>query len=388
MPHPRMSRAIRFGAAAAATALISVGFAGLTAQAAAPQNLFLLAAPDAQTILPQSAVPEGSAFRTVSPSVMSEGGTVSGLTITVDASSLVGIAELSLPAQCSYTDQAELKARCAVGTVSGLDIGSVKLGIRALAGAAASAKGKIVFGATAANAVLDTEGGVDDTTPVTVGDGADLAVQQLGALTVRPGGSTAFTPQVSNLGDRDSDGVVMFVGAEELSAASGFGIGGNYSNCEYGVGDQGDTGEADTGVLCRFDSTVIHPGETLVPSVPVSVNATRTATQGTVVYGFDVTGGALDTQTTHGRRGTGPALTLVPAPAAGRSVKSPGNTDIDYDNNVAYSPISTGRVDDVAALGAQVSGVVGRSLPITLGVRNVGTTPTTSVPDGLAARRA
>ncbi|QMU79549.1 hypothetical protein GXW83_31450 [Streptacidiphilus sp. PB12-B1b] len=378
MPHPRMRTAVRLGATAAATALLSAGFAGIPAQAAAPENLFALMAPDAQTILPQSALPQGSAFRTIRPVVLSEGSRITGVTITVDASELVGVAELSLPSQCRYTDKAELRASCTVGTVGSLDPAGVDLGIRAVAGAPAGAQGRITFAATATNAVEDTEGGVDDTTPVTVGDGADLAAQQLGSLTVKPGGSTAFTPQVTNLGDRDSHGVVMFIGAESLGldGSSGFSIGGNYSNCHYGVGDVGDPADSDTGVLCRFDSTVIHPGEVLVPSAPVTVLAARSARSGMVAYGFDVTGGALDTQTTKGHPGTGPALTLVPAPAARQARPGPGNVDIDYDNNVAYSPISTGQADDVAAVGADVHGTVGRALPVTVGVRNVGTLPT------------
>jgi len=383
MPHPRMRTARRLGAATAAAALAAVGLSALPAQAAAPSdtgNLFAFQPPDAQTIVPQSATPQGTAYRTVTPSVIPEGTALTGVTVTVNASGLAGIAELSLPSQCSFTDAAHLHASCALGSVGVSDLGSLNLGLRADAGAAAGAHGTLRFAVTATNAVEDpSDAGMDDT-PVVIGDGADLAVQQLGSLTVKPGGSTSISPQVSNLGDRASKGVVMFIDAESLGSSTGFSVGGNYSNCEYGVGDQGDPTVDDSGVLCRFDSTAVQPGDVLVPSAPIPVEASATGTNGYVVYGFDVTGGPLDQQTTHGHAGTGAPLTLVPVPAA----KQPqANLDIDYDNNVDMSTISTGLVDDVAAIGANVHGTVGQGLPLAVGVRNAGTAPTGPMLDGL-----
>lgn len=128
---------------------------------------------------------------------------------------------------------------------------------------------------------------------------------------------------------------------------------------------------------------MVKPGEVLVPSAPVPVSATATATQGVLGYGFDVTGGPLDRQTGKGRWGTGAPLTLVPVPVQPRAAQ---NVDIDYDNNVADSTISTGLVADVAAVGADVHGTVGRGLPITVGVRNSGDVPTTAMPDAPSAR--
>jgi LPXTG-motif cell wall-anchored protein len=377
MAHPSTRRLARHGAAVAAAAAIAVGSAAIPAQAAGQQNLFAVIAPDAQTLLPASAGGSATAFRTITPMVLSEATEITGVTIAVDASKLAGVAELSLPKQCSFTDQAHLHASCSVGSIGLLGIGSVDLGIRAASGAADGATGSLSFKVTSTDAVEDTSGGTDDTTAVTIGDGADLAVRQLGDLTAAAGGSTSFLPQVSNLGDRESDGVVMFLGTQSLSAADSFAIGGNYSNCLYGVTDEGEPDQpGSTGVLCRFDSTVVKPGEVMVPADPALVTASATATTGAVAYGFDVTGGQLDKQTTGGTRGTGPALTLVPAPAGGPSANS---VDIDYDNNVAMSAIRTNRVDDVAAIGADVHGTVGRSLPLTVGLKNTGTVPTTTM---------
>ena len=383
MPHQRTRRAARLGATAAAAALTALSFTSVPAQAATGDNLFSFTAPDPQTILPLSAAPQGTVFRTITPTVTGEGEDLTGVTVTVNASSLAGIAELRLPSQCSFTDAAHLHASCSLGSVGLLSMGSFDLGLRAVAGAAAGAHGRIEFTTTATNATEDTGLGVDDSTPVTIGDGADLAVGQLPALRVEPGGSTGVQPQVSNLGDRDSDGVVMYVAPESLGNPGDFAVGGNYSNCDYGVGDKGDPSEDDNGVLCRFDSTVVKPGDVLVPSAPLPVSATATATQGIVVYGFDVSGGPLDKQTTKGHPGTGAPLTLVPVPVQPRT---PSNTEIDYDNNVGYTDISTGLVDDVAAVGADVHGTVGRGLSLTAGVRNSGNVPTTPMLDAPSPR--
>ena len=383
MPHQRTRRAARLGATAAAAALTALSFTSVPAQAATGDNLFSFTAPDPQTILPLSAAPQGTVFRTITPTVTGEGEDLTGVTVAVNAASLAGIAELRLPSQCSFTDAAHLHASCSLGSVGLLSMGSFDLGLRAVAGAAAGAHGSIRFTTTAANATEDTSLGADDSTPVTIGDGADLAVGQLTALKVKPGGSTGVQPQVSNLGDRDSDGVVMYVAPESLGNPGDFAVGGNYSNCDYGVGDKGDPSEDDNGVLCRFDSTVVKPGDVLVPSAPLPVSAAATATQGVVAYGFDVSGGPLDKQTTKGHPGTGAPLTLVPVPVQPRT---PSNVDIDYDNNVGYTDISTGLVDDVAAVGADVHGTVGRSLSLTAGVRNSGNVPTAPMPGAPSPR--
>jgi len=161
-------------------------------------------------------------------------------------------------------------------------------------------------------AVADTVAGEG----VAVGVAVDVGVSVVRGAWGAPGGGTGAHRRVSNRGDRDSDGVVMYVGPEPLGNAGDFTVGGNYSNCDYGVGDQGAPGEDDNGVLCRFDSTVVTPGEVLVPSAPLPVSATATATQGIVAYGFDVSGGPLDKQTTKGHPGTGAPLTLVPVLAS------------------------------------------------------------------------
>lgn len=218
MPHQRTRSAVRLGATAAAAALIALSFTGGPAQAATGGNLFFFAAPDPQTILPLSATPQGAAYRTITPQLVGEGEALTGVTVTVDAGSLAGIAELSLPRQCTFTDAAHLHASCSLGSVGRLAVGSFDLGLRAVAGASVGAHGVIHFKAAAAAATEDTQPGADDSTPVTVGDGADLAVGSLGPLTVEPGGSTGVSPKLSNLGDRASDGVVMYIGPEPVGA--------------------------------------------------------------------------------------------------------------------------------------------------------------------------
>ncbi|MEY9962067.1 LPXTG-motif cell wall-anchored protein [Streptacidiphilus sp. MAP12-16] len=375
MAHLRPRGIVRVGAAAAAATVISVALSTAPAQAADPVP-FSFIAPPAQTLLPQSAGVSGTAFRTITPVILNEDptGSLTGVTIALDATKLAPVAELSLPQSCTFTDPAHLHASCSLGTV-GL-FGQLNLGIRATASAAVGATGSLSYKVTAANGIEDPQDGAVQTTPVVIGDGPDLAVGQLGALSVKPGGSVGYTPQVSNKGDRDAKGVVMYLDTAADSGGFDFAVGGNYSNCQYGVGDSATPVAERTGVLCRFDDVVVHPGEILQPSAPAVVTATQQATKGYVEYGFDVTGGELDKQTPTGRQGTGGKLLLVPAPATTKSLVG----DIDYGNNVAISAISTGQVSDVAAVAGDVKGTVGRQAWWTAGVRNAGTLPTQAIP--------
>ncbi|MFC1404483.1 MULTISPECIES: LPXTG cell wall anchor domain-containing protein [Streptacidiphilus] len=379
MSDPLLRRFARIGAAVVAASAISVGLA-LPAQADAGTGsaggaLISVLAPPAVTLVPQPASGGPTAFTTLTPIVANEGDVtqVDDVVLSVDATGLKGVAELSLPKGCSYTDAAQTKADCRLGSVA--IVGTLDLGIRTLPGATVGTKAKLSFKATAANAVEDPSDSAESlTTEVTVGDGPDLATTQLGALTVKPGGSTGYTPQLRNLGDRDSDkGVVMLIDAASMSGGAGFSIGGNYSNCQYGVGDVEAPAAERTGVLCHFDDVVVHPGDVLQPSEPITVDATSAATRGYTEYGFDTVGGELTKGVSSGHAGTGAALTLVPVPSAGVRSRI---ADIDYTNNVGFAELSTGQSLDVAATGKDFSGTVGSSAHLYAGVVNKGTVPT------------
>lgn len=387
MAQPRVRRTVRTGAALLAASVVSLGLA-LPAHAA-DTSAFALVVPGAQTLLPQSGGATAAVFRTITTTLLSEGPaeTLTDVKVAIDASRLKGLAELSLPGKCAFTadDPAHLHALCSLGSVDRM--GTLGLGIRSLTGAAVGAKGSITFTATASNATVDTDPGISlgdgpatpyNVTPVTIGDGPDLAVSPLGDLDVPAGGTQELAPTVANLGDRDAKGVVMYLDAQSLKAIpSQFALTGNYSNCVYGYGDpEGDPAD-NTGVLCSFPGTVVKPGQTYRLSSPALVSATAKATKGYAEYGFDVLGGDLGGANGTGKAGTGAALTLVPvqastAPAA-RAVP-----DIDYGDNTAVSTLSTGHLNDLAVTAGPVHGTVGKVSTFRAAVTNKGTEP--SVP--------
>jgi hypothetical protein len=373
----------RTGAALAAASVLCVGLAATPAQAAT-RSLISVLAPDTQVLLPQSDGGAASAFRTVTPLVLSEGpaGTLTGVKLTIDAGKLAHVAELSLPKECRFSpsDPSHLHAVCSLGSVRLL--GSVDLGIRSAPGAAAGATGSIVFTVTATNATEDPEDarGKLGTTRVSVGHGPDLAAGSLGALSVSPGTAEAYSPQVTNRGDRDAKGVVMYLDAAQLDGGSGLSLTGpRHSNCLYHYGEPGP-GADRTGILCSFPDVTVHPGQTYRLSTPVDLTATADATEGYFEYGFDLVGGQLTDPDAKGTKGSGPALGLTPVPAPTGSSRSLVQ-DIDYSNNTGVSAVSTGRIDDVAATAGDVTGTVGKAVRFHTSVVNTGTVPTVPIPD-------
>ncbi|MEY9840782.1 LPXTG cell wall anchor domain-containing protein [Streptacidiphilus sp. EB103A] len=382
-----LRRFARIGAAVVAASAISIGLTVLPAQAdsgsrsaSGSSALISVIAPSAVTLVPQPASGGPTALTTLTPVVLNEGdiAQANDVVLSIDASGLTGVAELTLPAKedCAYTDAAHTKAECRLGSVE--TVGTVDLGVRTLAGAAVGSTAKLSFKATASNAVEDpSDTAADLTTVITVGDGPDLATGEVGSLTVKPGGSASYTPKLRNVGDRDSaKGVVMLIDAADDLGGSAFTIGGNYSNCQYGVGDSSLPAAERTGVLCHFDDVVVHPGDVLQPSAPITVKATSDATIGYTAYGFDTVGGELTQGLSKGHSGTGAALSLVSVPA-GSSRALVG--DLNYGNNVGIAKLSTGQTLDVMATTGNISGTVGTGIELGAGVANVGTLPTKSL---------
>ncbi|WP_055590370.1 LPXTG cell wall anchor domain-containing protein [Peterkaempfera griseoplana] len=349
-------------AAAAALALLAAGvLSAAPAHAEGRHKYMYLEIPEAVTVLPRTAA-TGDAFKPLVVSVTDdEGLPLSNLVATVDASALAGKAELQLPAGCSFTDAAHLRASCtAAKAASKTDF---RLGIRAAQGATAGAHGAIHYTATADDATLETDPLDPSATQVTVASGPDLAVRQLPTETkIVPGGSVTVPAQVANIGDQDAKGLVMIAELE-----NGFRLSGNYRNCRYGVGGAESVGG--TAVLCRFDSTTLPVGATFQLSAPLTVSAAKDAATGFLAYAFDVAGGQIDgSRVTGGTPGTGPELTLSPVPGTRAAVK-----DIDFSDNTATTTLDTGLRTDLAVSPVSVSGTVGKPLALGLTVRNVGT---------------
>ncbi|WP_196198376.1 LPXTG cell wall anchor domain-containing protein [Streptacidiphilus fuscans] len=346
------------------------GLTAVPAGAAGAQFVAVVSTPQV-TLLPQSSGAQALQYHSVGVSVMAEQAPLSGVQVAVDASRVAGVAGLSLPGNCRFTDAARLHAACSLGSVDG--VGQVEVGLRSLPGAKVAAKGSVRFTVTAANATEDPSS-PPTTTTVVVGDGPDLAVLPLPTtLSLTPGGTLTVNPQVANVGDRDASGITLLLDSVEGGAWS---VGGGFGNCRYGA----DAGlGAPTAVVCHFN-TVVKPGETYQLATPAPVSAVSQAPDGVLMYGWDVTGGQIDSSITGGTPGHGAPLALVPVPASARHALPNVAPDINYDNNVAVSQLHLVSADDVAAVAHDVTGTVGRKVTTVFGVRNDGTVPTRQVP--------
>ncbi|WP_371494360.1 hypothetical protein OG871_04535 [Kitasatospora sp. NBC_00374] len=282
--------------------------------------------------------------------------TLTGLQVTVDGRALAKVAELRLPAQCAFTDTAHLQAVCALGEVTAAT--TLRLGVRASAGAAVGAAGAISYRVTATGA---SEGGHSGTprTTVKVADGPDLAARQLPARTT-VGGPTPIDTGFVNRGNRDANGVVLY-----FAQRPAFGVEGSYGNCLYPV-------VPDSYVLCRFDELVVHPGEALRPAVPVVLAPQDGGNppNSRFEYGVDVKGGrqdrALGGDPAITRRGTGPALTLTAEPAP---------SGVEYGGATVYANLETGRVRDLAVVAPDIASTLGSTARAGFGIRNAGDVP-------------
>ncbi|MFC9325231.1 hypothetical protein [Kitasatospora sp. NPDC057015] len=282
--------------------------------------------------------------------------TLTGVRVAVDGRLLAGIAELSLPAPCAFTDAGHLQALCSPGDTTGG--GHLGLGVRALPGAPAGAAGQVRFTVTATNATADRAAG-RDVTEIRVGDGPQLTAARLPVLTRTTAGAAAtLGVALANQGNRDARGVLLWFRIPEgygLPAALA-----DFDNCTYPAGPAGL-------VLCRFEDAVVRPGQVLRPSVPVALLAGDGSPEGRFEYGVDVAAGPVDRQLSAlaggGHRGAGAPLGLIAGSGA------------DFAGDSASSLLQADRRHLLAAVAGDLSGLLGTTLPAAFELRNDGDAP-------------
>lgn len=365
----RRARVPRLAGATSALLLTAAGLAlGAGAQAAhaAPVEHFNVSTGSDRTV-PVRTTGSAASYRPLSL-LFFDGSenTLRGVKISVDGSALNGFAELNLPKGCAYTSADHLHESCALGDAR-YGTGDFSVGVRALPAATTGRTGRVTFKVTATNGTENIDPAQPrDTVGVTVGDGADLAINDLGrSYKVTPGGTTALPLRLTNVGSRDGKGVVVFV-HDQYGRAT---VLGNYSNCVYETYDNGRRG-----AQCTFPDTVIKPGQALQLSDPFTLATPAGAHGDEIQYGAGLSGDDwIGTPT--GTRGTGGVLTLVPAPAATSGTYSYDPTqDIDTNNNLYYTQLDTGTITDVAGVNGSVKAVIGKDTAVTFSVRNAGNT--------------
>lgn len=350
----------------AATGLF-VGLGTTSATAAAPYVSRFSVNSGFDRTVPLNAGGHGGAYRPLNVSVFNRGYALQGVKLAVNGAALKGFAELSLPAGCAYTTD-HLHELCTLGDLP-RGVGAVAVGVRAVPGAKAGQSGRVRFKVTAANTTEDTAGSAvpDDSVKVTVADGPDLAIGNLGSAIKTPAGATTAVPlHVSNLGNADAKGVVVYL-HDQYGIAT---VPGNFSNCVYEV-----YAGARRGVQCTFPDAVVKAGETYKLSTPISVALRAGAHGDAIFYGTGPTGDGSGAPT--GVKGTGSVLTLVriSSQAQQRSLAVPiSGVDIDERDNFYTTDLTTGITADLAGVGGALTGRIGTAVSATVGVRNSGNT--------------
>lgn len=365
-------RALR--AAGTATVLIaaSVGllFGAGVSHASAPSKPTFYVEPGFDRTVPVRSDGHGEAFRPLNLSITAGGTALRGVKVAVDATGLKGAVELSLGKDCTFTSADHEHELCTLGNLplgafNGLGTAAeFSVGVRAAVGATAGQQGQVAFKVTADNAVEGSS--LRDYVGVSVGDGPDLAINDLGPTVKTPAGKTTALPlQVTNLGSADAKDVVIGLHDQYGHAT----IPGNFSNCVYGSYQGGVRS-----VECAFPDAVVKPGQTFQLQTPLSVSVPAGAHGDQVQYYAGLSEDDWIGKPT-GTKGTGAPLQLVQVTGTSRALATPDpSKDIDTYNNLYYTDIDTGIVSDVAAVGGTVNGVVGKVSTVLVGTRNSGNT--------------
>lgn len=275
--------------------------------------------------------------------ITASGGDAHDVSVAIDASSLAGKATMVVTGDCVSTGT--LKLRCDVGPLSGKE--SIDpFFLKPTAAAKAGDTGAITYTATASDAAT-----VTGKTDVLVG-GPKLVARPYPALKgIAPGAVFERTPAFADTGTAPADkGVMLWVqDSDGVSLARG------HSNCHY-------SDQSDVGAWCRFD-TPVAPGAAYETDAPLRYTASKDTMYGYNTYVVWPVGGTAPDSfdpSDFPATGTGTPLGLKSV-ASGSGFTGSG-----------YGTFATTQHADYQALGDTVEGKVGKTVSITVGVRNNG----------------
>ncbi len=321
---------VRFGAGAVATAGILLASLSVPASAAESDQLWI-AAPSEKNL--QIGAETGTPVQ-VGLYHDNSNFTVTDGRLTVDASGLAGVAEVTWPENCAPTGTT---AVCSVAQVPvlGSDYSpQVLLEVRAADSSEAGAQGRITYAATATGGPEGTlEAPLDSfETTLTVASGPDLVLEGLDPVKGAAPGTVLTAPlRVTNEGKEPARGFTL-----GMMASYGLGFDSRYDACTYTQtgGDYAPMSRAE----CAFDR-VLQSGESFTLPEPLRI--------------------ALADHALRERLDVG----VQPAD---------GVADINDENNYRILAVDAVNTADFAVRGSRVSGAVGETVKASLTFRNKG----------------
>ncbi|MGW1984097.1 hypothetical protein ACWCPJ_16755 [Streptomyces collinus] len=264
--------------------------------------------------------------------------------LTIDATELEGKAVITgAGGACSH--QAYVYT-CAYTSIDGKT--SVQpFYIKGAKGTKPGASGDIHYTATSSDAGTATA-----TTHAIVGGPKLLTQREKAIADVTPGAGFDLTPAVANVGPLAAPrgiGVKLF-GEEGLKVAE------QYSNCHYRPMPQPTA-------YCTFD-TPIEPGTAYAFDKPWHFTTSNDLMYATINYSTWPLGSGnpweYDDPADYTVTGSGPELGLKPVSASG------------FPDFGGFVEVSTTQHADYRAIGGEVTGKLGQTVPVTLGVKNEG----------------
>ncbi|MFE0695035.1 hypothetical protein [Streptomyces sp. NPDC058869] len=321
---------VRFGAGAVAAAGILLAGLSVPASAAESDQLWISAPYEMnlQTGAGAAAPVEVGLYHDNDTFTVTDG------RLTVDASGLAGVADVTWPGNCAVTGTT---AVCTVAEVPviGPDYSpQVLLEVRAADGAEAGAQGRITYAATATGgpdgmleAPLDSF-----ETALTLSSGPDLVLEGLDPVKgATPGTVHTAALTVSNEGQEPARGFTL-----GMTATYGLGFDSRYDACTYTQtgGDYAPMSRAE----CAFDR-VLQPGESFALPQPLRVALADHALRERLDVDVQPVGGVVD---------------------------------LDDGNNYRSLEVDAVNTADFAVRGSRVVGAVGETVKASLTFRNKG----------------
>ncbi|MFF9016361.1 hypothetical protein ACF09C_25750 [Streptomyces sp. NPDC014870] len=284
MGMPFAGRVARLGACLTAAGLVTVG---LTATPAAADSDQLWIVAPWEVALPKAVAGGQAPAATVALGLYHDNAEyrVTDGRLTVDASELTGIADITWPENCAPTG---VTAVCSIPEVPLTGESPVQLKLHAATGAENGVSGRINFAATATTTSAEGTLRAENWSTVRVASGPDLVLSRIPAVTgVAPGSTVAVPFSVVNNGNEAANGVQV-----TLYATRGLDIGAVAPQCTS-TPEGGSLPAPITKVDCLFDD-VVEPGGAFTLPAPLHAKVARYALAERVDIGVTARGGSED----------------------------------------------------------------------------------------------